>query len=195
MQRYLGKLPPPVKNSDGNTCCRWCNNVVIKPRRTLCSPICAHEIKLRCSNRYMRDCTFNRDKGICTICNIDTKLIAKQALSLIGSDRNVFLTNHCISIKRKIWKKKHGGGLWDADHIIPVKKGGGLCGMENIRTLCIGCHRLITSTSKSKTPKSLDKSLDKSTKLTKLTKLDESLDKSTKLTKLDESLDKLTELT
>ena len=47
-------------------------------------------------------------------------------------------------VKRKIWKRKHGGGLWDADHIIAVKDGGGLCGLENIRTLCIKCHKNVT---------------------------------------------------
>jgi hypothetical protein len=92
----------------------------------------------------MRDCTYKRDKGICNICNLDTKLIAREALLLVGNDRNVFLQNHNISLKRKIWKVKHGGGLWDADHILAVKDGGGLCGLENIRTLCIPCHKKIT---------------------------------------------------
>ena len=49
-----------------------------------------------------------------------------------------------ITKSRKIWKQKHGGGLWDADHIIPVKEGGGQCGLENIRTLCIKCHKTET---------------------------------------------------
>ena len=50
-----------------------------------------------------------------------------------------------ISNHRKIWKKKYGGGLWDADHELPVVKGGGMCGLENIRTLCIKCHKQITA--------------------------------------------------
>ena len=41
--------------------------------------------------------------------------------------------------------KKYGGGLWDADHELPVVKGGGMCGLENIRTLCIKCHKQITA--------------------------------------------------
>ena len=35
--------------------------------------------------------------------------------------------------------------LWDADHIIPVVDGGGECDLENIRTLCLICHRAETS--------------------------------------------------
>lgn len=147
MQRYLGKLPHAStlnKTEDGLPCCRWCNKGVMKPRRTICSPACEHELKLRISSRYMRDCTYKRDKGICNICNLDTKLIAREALLLQGDNRINFLKNHNISLKRKIWKVKHGGGLWDADHILAVKDGGGLCGLENIRTLCIPCHKKIT---------------------------------------------------
>jgi 5-methylcytosine-specific restriction enzyme A len=35
--------------------------------------------------------------------------------------------------------------LWDADHILPVTEGGGECDLENIRTLCLRCHRLVTA--------------------------------------------------
>jgi hypothetical protein len=33
---------------------------------------------------------------------------------------------------------------WDADHIVAVIEGGGLCGLENYRTLCHPCHKEIT---------------------------------------------------
>ena len=32
------------------------------------------------------------------------------------------------------------GNAWHADHIVPVYKGGGLCQLENLRTLCVPCH-------------------------------------------------------
>jgi hypothetical protein len=50
----------------------------------------------------------------------------------------------------KIFVKKFGGSLWDADHIVPVKDGGGLCGLDNMRTLCISCHKIITFSSPKK---------------------------------------------
>ena len=31
--------------------------------------------------------------------------------------------------------------LWDMDHIVPVSEGGGGCGLDNLRTLCLWCHR------------------------------------------------------
>lgn len=33
-----------------------------------------------------------------------------------------------------------GGHLWEADHVVPVVEGGGRCGLENLRTLCLACH-------------------------------------------------------
>lgn len=33
------------------------------------------------------------------------------------------------------------GHCWEADHIVPVVEGGGQCGLENYRTLCLACHR------------------------------------------------------
>ena len=152
-KRYMGKYIPAKllpKDENGLTCCRWCGKGVKPPRRTMCSPECVHELQLRTNGRYLRDCVYKRDKGICKLCNVDTKKIAKEALSLNLKEREKFLKENKISLKRKIWKRKHGGGLWDADHIIPVKDGGGSCGLENIRTLCIKCHKVVTKESYSK---------------------------------------------
>ena len=148
--RFIGKLIDAKylpKNQNGETLCRWCNKAVKPPRRTMCSAECAHEIRIRTSNKYLRECIYKRDKGICEICNLDTKKIAKEALKLDLEQRVNYLKEYNISIKRKIWKRKFGGGLWDADHILPVKDGGGSCGLENLRTLCISCHKLVTKSS------------------------------------------------
>ena len=34
---------------------------------------------------------------------------------------------------------------WEADHIRPVVEGGGSCGLDNLRTLCLPCHRRATA--------------------------------------------------
>ncbi len=149
IKRYLGRLVDAKllpKNEDGLTCCRWCGKGVKPPKRTMCSKECVHELNLRINGRYLRDCVYMRDKGICAICNIDTKQTVKTIRSLYGDMKTKFLEEYSISPKRKIWIQKHGGGLWDADHIIPVKEGGGMCGLENIRTLCIKCHKAETKT-------------------------------------------------
>jgi 5-methylcytosine-specific restriction protein A len=35
--------------------------------------------------------------------------------------------------------------FWEMDHILPVVEGGGCTGLENLRTLCLGCHRSVTA--------------------------------------------------
>ena len=146
-KRYLGKLTPKNKmgkTEDGLVKCRWCQEGVKPPRRTLCSEECAHQIKLRSSGSYLRYCVYKRDRGVCALCQTDTKLISKKALGLYGQQKIDYLQSHNISTKRKIKKRKNGGGLWDADHILMVKDGGGVCGLDNIRTLCIACHKKVT---------------------------------------------------
>ena len=84
------------------------------------------------------------------MCNVDTRKIAKSILESNdkGDSDQVkeLMVTHSIPNHRKIWKRKYGGGLWDADHIVPVCEGGGMCGLENIRTLCLKCHKDITIT-------------------------------------------------
>jgi 5-methylcytosine-specific restriction protein A len=43
------------------------------------------------------------------------------------------------------FKTKMRKSLWDADHILPVTEGGGECDLDNIRTLCLRCHRSVTA--------------------------------------------------
>ena len=35
--------------------------------------------------------------------------------------------------------------MWEMDHIIPVVEGGGCCGLDNLQTLCLPCHKLDTA--------------------------------------------------
>jgi len=46
----------------------------------------------------------------------------------------------------KEWRlsEKSRKSLWDADHIIAVAEGGGQCDLQNMRTLCLLCHREAT---------------------------------------------------
>jgi 5-methylcytosine-specific restriction endonuclease McrA len=47
-------------------------------------------------------------------------------------------------VLRKMGFNPHSS-LWEADHIVPVAEGGGACGLENYRTLCVPCHKEITA--------------------------------------------------
>lgn len=150
IQRYRdnrGFINPkslPV-NADGYRSCRYCSASIRPPRRTFCSANCVHEYRLRSSCTYLRAKVYERDRGVCAICELDTKELAKQLLSLNIGDpaRDLLLKQNNIHASRIIKINK----LWDADHIVRVKDGGGQCGLENIRTLCIRCHKIITASS------------------------------------------------
>ena len=38
-----------------------------------------------------------------------------------------------------------GYQMWEMDHTIPVSEGGGCCGLDNLRTLCVRCHKTVTA--------------------------------------------------
>ena len=94
--------------------------------------------KLRTDPSYLRDLVFERDGGICARCGVDC---AAELLKLKVSRGRKRLDAWSQ------WGLKPGqrSSLWDADHIAPVVEGGGECDLENIRTLCIRCHREVTA--------------------------------------------------
>jgi 5-methylcytosine-specific restriction endonuclease McrA len=97
-----------------------------------------HEWKLRTDPAYLRDRVFTRDRGVCAACGADTEALRKHLRKLDYGARRQFL---------KEWRLKEAcrRSLWDADHIIPVAEGGGECDLDNMRTLCLKCHRAVTA--------------------------------------------------
>lgn len=119
------------------TLCRWCSLEVPPRRRTFCSAYCVNEWRLRTDPGYLRERVLERDRGICALCGVDTL----AAWISIKRARGV----HRVKLLQE-WglKKMMRASLWDADHILPVVRGGGECDLENIRTLCLKCHREVT---------------------------------------------------
>jgi 5-methylcytosine-specific restriction endonuclease McrA len=118
--------------------CRRCGGEIPVGRRTFCSDECVHEWKLRTDPGYLREQVFERDKGVCAVCGVDTVALRLHSLKLDYKSRYRFLRE---------WKLKEGfrKSLWDADHIVPVAEGGGECDLSNMRTLCLKCHRQATA--------------------------------------------------
>lgn len=114
--------------------CRWCGGEVRGRRWTFCSDACVHEWKLRTNPGYLREKVFERDRGVCAQCGLDTEAMRKDKRKLDYRARRQF-------------EKEWGGRrhLWDADHIVPVAEGGGECDLSNMRTLCLRCHRAATA--------------------------------------------------
>jgi 5-methylcytosine-specific restriction endonuclease McrA len=121
----------------GRGICRWCSLEVPRGRFTFCSEYCVHEWKLRSQPGYLRDQVFLRDRGVCAACATDTIAALRQLRSSRGARRQALLQQWRLGKRRR-------KSLWDADHIIPVIEGGGECDLDNLRTLCLRCHRAAT---------------------------------------------------
>jgi 5-methylcytosine-specific restriction protein A len=127
-----------AKGLNGRNLCRWCNLEVPKGRSTFCSAWCVEEWRLRSDPGYLREKVLERDAGICASCGVDCLLAGRQLKRLRGAARLKALLH---------WGLRAGSrmSLWDADHIVPVVEGGGECDLQNIRTLCLKCHRTVTA--------------------------------------------------
>ena len=128
--------------------CRWCKAKVQPPRRTFCGDACVHEYLIRSNNKYMRDQVWKRDRGVCAGCGVSTSRIGKAVLAAQDAGdvdkATAVLAMYSIPHHRRIWRSKFRSAIFDVDHIQPVKTGGGQCGLDNLRTLCLPCHKAVT---------------------------------------------------
>jgi hypothetical protein len=123
---------------NGRNLCRWCNLEVPKGRFTFCSDFCVNEWRLRSDPSYLRERTFERDHGVCSLCGVDAHAAFNEIRRKRGTARLKLLQHWGL-------KTLNRRSLWDADHIVPVVEGGGACDLSNIRTLCLLCHRKATA--------------------------------------------------
>jgi 5-methylcytosine-specific restriction enzyme A len=125
---------------NGLPLCRWCQlEVLARRRRTFCSDYCVHQWRLRSDPGYLRDLVFARDRGVCQACGTDAVAAYAALKRSRGKARSEALA---------VWGMKSVAArrsLWDADHILPVAEGGGQCDLDNLRTLCLPCHREATA--------------------------------------------------
>ena len=106
------------------TACRWCGGAIPKGRRTFCSG------------------ARTRRRG--------RKILAVGT----GCVHQHLLRSRPGYMRQHVRDRDHGvcaiGGLacgthdWHADHIVPVCEGGGGCGLDNMRTLCVQHHKEVT---------------------------------------------------
>jgi 5-methylcytosine-specific restriction protein A len=132
----------------GRALCRRCGQEVPRGRRTFCSAACVHEHKVRTNPGYVRTQVFARDQGVCAVCGLDT-VAEEQRLRLeisaaAAADWRPAQARFAVRLGADFCSRRKRG-FWDADHIAPVVEGGGECGLDNYRTLCIPCHRSVTA--------------------------------------------------
>lgn len=125
------------RGPNGRVLCRWCGTETKPPRRSWCSEACVHEFKVRSHSGYARSQVYKRDRGVCVICSLNCSKFRGRLKRLPRPCRwawQAALNLPAFYINT----------LWEVDHIVPVVEGGGSCGLENLRTLCVFCHRKVT---------------------------------------------------
>lgn len=117
--------------------CRYCGAPVEGRRRTFCSDTCVHEWRLRSDSGYVRKKLYRRDRGRCAVCGLYTPGLRAKWNKMDAEERAL--------AEREFGLRKGKRSMWDADHVVPVALGGGQCGLDGYRTLCLPCHRLATA--------------------------------------------------
>lgn len=90
----------------------------------------------------MRKHIFERDKGVCSSCGLDTEQL-KQLLYRIKTEKGeeaylTLLKKYEILTGYSFTLERH---FFEVDHKIAVAQGGGSCGANNLNTVCIPCHK------------------------------------------------------
>jgi 5-methylcytosine-specific restriction endonuclease McrA len=167
---FVGKGP-----NGRNLCFCGCGREVEKPRINWFSDACVSAWKRINDPATIRRLVHERDHGICAVCGVDSdreqrialeterlwhwlarreaeRLLDLKQLPSSSGDGKAYAFGECWhwanvwvaeQIKARGWSTS--GHTWEADHIVPVVEGGGQCGLENYRTLCLRCHRKATA--------------------------------------------------
>lgn len=122
-----------ARGPNGRKLCRWCGVEVPKGRTLWCSQRCVDEFVVRKGDGRAARIVFERDKGVCALCGLDTEVLRAATR---GHDQWNELVRRGFNRCQR---------LWQADHVTPVVEGGGACGLDNLRTLCTPCHKAETA--------------------------------------------------
>ncbi|XP_050404598.1 DNA annealing helicase and endonuclease ZRANB3 [Patella vulgata] len=116
-----------------------------------CSLPCADSHWTKTDSGYCRDKIYQIEHGICQVCQFDAHSFyiqirettdVKQRIKLISESKFCKLKS---KIKEQMTRKPVEGQFWHVDHIKPVWEGGGMCDIDNMRTLCVICHHTVTA--------------------------------------------------
>ena len=135
--------------------CRWCGTEYLpQGRRSWCSDQCVDAYLIRSDPGHVRRLVKARDKGVCALCAVNTYALHREisARFSVQHEDGYRCTDYRL-VNEELVRLGYTPGLslWAADHIIPVHKGGGACGLANYRTLCVPCHKKVTASQRKRT--------------------------------------------
>lgn len=123
--------------------CRFCRAKVAPPRKSWCSERCVENyLALRCQSG-LRKAVFDRDLGVCSApdCKIDCTNLETVLKGWQKTHRLMWrAVRERLGLNSPFRKT-----TWDADHVVAVSEGGGSCPLNNVRTLCLWCHKRASS--------------------------------------------------
>lgn len=126
---YEGKLGP-----GGRKLCHWCREKEVgRGMVKYCSERCRNERNWHVNWTFSRATVARRDKGICVICGWDTEAAKRWWERIRRHSWEAWRL--AVPSRRTDW--------WDADHII-ARRDGGSNHPDNLRTLCVFCHKART---------------------------------------------------
>lgn len=113
--------------------CKNCGTrVATGKQRVWCSDECGDAMSTEPQRRRRR--LFQRDRGICTLCGVDTEAQIRAVAVLPEDEQQAAMEQIRVPSGRRSrfdW--------WEADHIVPRSQGGSDL-LANFRTLCFCCH-------------------------------------------------------
>lgn len=139
------KWPPRRdRGPHGRLLCRVCGAEVAGRRRTFCSDACVARYLEDADWNGQRQKVFKRDRGVCQRCGFDTDKL-RRILDAVGQRHDVWFhrdrrTAHEVLVAVGCTYGEAHKELWQADHIVPRCRGGSNT-LDNLRTLCIFCHK------------------------------------------------------
>lgn len=142
-KRYAisSELFPARYDANGKRICRYCGGKLPPRRSAWCSEKCHDEAWVRLSPGFAASAAEKRDGGVCQDCGwaaSKARRIFWTATRRLDYYQKKALTERLVAAgfpepRYESWTQVH--------HVIPVAKGGGLCGLENLVTLCVACHK------------------------------------------------------
>lgn len=135
---------PEGRGPNGRRLCRWCWGEVAPRRSTFCSDECVHEYRVECDWKFARDLVLKRDHGVCVLCGTDTIWLQRA----LRESRRDWCDVGRYDEWSRLCTRALGCGTardpWEADHI-HARADGGSNHPNNLRTLCIPCHKRRTA--------------------------------------------------
>ena len=129
-----------------------------------CSEPCYEKYAACSSAKMARKQLFALEKGVCQECGLDCEDVCRRLqvyhrktvdsgtqaevmerrTALLKERAPIFFERGYKTVRERLLNNPSAGNAWQADHILPVFRGGGMLGIQNLRTLCTICHLKVT---------------------------------------------------